>query len=75
MTLDEMLKVAFRLGKGETMRGIGDSLNRSPTTVYNIKKRVVPDREYFEMTDKDGSFHGPAALAAFTGGNRVGRHH
>ena len=33
------------------MRGIGDSLNRSPTTVYNIKKRVVPDREYFEIFD------------------------
>ena len=40
MTPDEMLKVAFLLGKGETMRDIGDSLNRSPIAVYKVKKEL-----------------------------------
>lgn len=46
-----MLKVAFRLGRGEAMRDIGSSINRSPTTVYNIKTRATDDKEYLEIFD------------------------
>ena len=60
MTVDEMLRAAFQLGKGNTMREIGQSLQRSPTTIHKIKKRVLDDTEFCEIFD-----YKPAIIAHF----------
>ena len=51
MTIDEMLRAAFQLGKGNTMREIAQSLQRSPTTIHKIKKRVFGNTEFCEIFD------------------------
>ena len=38
MSIDDMIKAAYHLGNGATIRDVASSVNRSPTAVHRVKQ-------------------------------------